>query len=136
MNKRIGITLLIALTFAALALATYYVRHHDALPTATVAQAQRANTSRPACRPDNSSHLHLLSRDSNDIGIAGTSYITDVPAGTNAAVRVATYDGKTMTGATLYPSPYGSYNFEAKKVNTTSTNEISWQVTGFTPCKP
>ncbi len=59
-----------------------------------------------------------------------TSYIYDVPAGTNVDVNIATYnETDSVTGSLVYSNNYGSYNFTATK----QANE--WRYTAFTRCQ-
>lgn len=59
-----------------------------------------------------------------------TSYIYDVPAGTNVEVRIATYNGRDMiTGSLAYSNQYGSYNFTASK------QTDGWRYIKFTRCQ-
>lgn len=58
-----------------------------------------------------------------------TSYIYDVPAGTNVDVNIATYtDASKITGSLAYSEPYGSYNFSIEKQGE------EWRYTHFTGC--
>lgn len=60
-----------------------------------------------------------------------TSYIYDVPAGTNVDVSISSYDeGKgIITGSLAYPEQYGSYNFTLTK------HMDIWSYSKFTGCK-
>lgn len=58
-----------------------------------------------------------------------TSYIYDVPAGTNVDVNIASYSGEdTVTGSLIYSDNYGSYNFTLTK------QSGGWRYTAFTGC--
>lgn len=59
-----------------------------------------------------------------------TSYIYDVPAGTNVDVSIATYNGSdSITGSLAYSDQYGSYNFIATK------QADGWRYTHFANCQ-
>lgn len=59
-----------------------------------------------------------------------TSYIYDVPAGTNVDVNIATYtENNKITGSLIYSKPYGSYNFTLTK------KSDAWSYSKFTGCK-
>lgn len=59
-----------------------------------------------------------------------TSYIYDVPAGTNVDVSIATYNGNNVvTGSLAYSNQYGSYNFTATK------KADEWRYTSFEGCQ-
>ena len=59
-----------------------------------------------------------------------TSYIYDVPAGTNVDVNIASYNGSDIvTGSLAYSDGYGSYNFTATKQSS------EWRYTRFARCQ-
>lgn len=80
--------------------------------------------------------LKLDATDKTGIENAVVGTIIDIPAGTNVAVYVKTYDKTDAAGTAIYESTYGSYNFTAKKTNTDAgSNQDSWVVTKFVACK-
>jgi hypothetical protein len=85
-------------------------------------------TARESCEVENSA-ASLPSADEEAITMAAMSYLTDVPAGTQADTAIAEYNGNSAVGSIAYPAEYGgSYNFSVTK------QDASWSVTRFIRC--
>jgi hypothetical protein len=74
--------------------------------------------------------INIPSDKSDSIELAAISQLTDVPAGTNVDVKIASYKDNKITGSDRYPSKYGSYNFAMEK-----RQNGDWIVTEFKHCK-
>ena len=55
-------------------------------------------------------------------------YLSDVPAGTNVDVKLASYAPNEVTGTDYYPAKYGNYNFTMEK------QSDGWHFTDFKHC--
>jgi len=64
----------------------------------------------------------------NNIEMRAVSYLSDVPAGTNVDVKLATYSPARVTGSDYYPAKYGTYNFTMTK------DSDGWRFTSFRHC--
>lgn len=76
-------------------------------------------------------------KDLNDIQMAAMEADMTVPAGTNADVRVATYDGSAATGSVIYGKNYGAYNYSVSKDTSRPArpNYVNWKLDSVTPCR-
>jgi hypothetical protein len=73
-------------------------------------------------------NLKISASEQTDIFNAVVTSITDIPAGTEVNVYVASYDNATTNGSIVYAGDYGSYNFTATK------QSGAWRVKTFEMC--
>jgi hypothetical protein len=101
-------------------------------PTSISMKQSQAMPSTDKCLANNAAikrEVQALKGLSEDGGL-WTSYIYDVPAGTNVDVNVATHNKKgVVTGSLAYDKPYGSYNF------TITRQSDGWRYTQFSGCR-
>ena len=86
------------------------------------AKAARATV---ACLKVNPRLNNIPAAMRNSIEVATLAYLSDVPAGTDARVKLASYSPTTVTGSDYYPAKYGNYNFVLTQQND------GWHVTDF-----
>jgi hypothetical protein len=136
MKKKIYVGVAVVLVIISAVVLTVMLRDSGELQSSTVAQAKaKAKGTPPKCLADNA-QLKPSADDKDGIEFAAVSQLTDVPAGTNTTVNVATYDGSIATGSEFYPKDYGTYNFTAKKdPSATPPNQMTWKMTSWTACK-
>lgn len=129
MNKRFALVLVALLAIGVVLILTKSNNAGAAKPT-TVAEAKaKAQNPLPACLEENKNVEPLQQDDQNNISLALTSQLIDVPAGTGADIVFSTYDEKTATGTEVYDGDYGSYNFAIKK-----DASATWNITSFEQC--
>ncbi len=87
----------------------------------------KATKATVACLAANSK-LSVPKSVRNDIEMRAVGYLSDVPAGTNVDVKLATYSQATVTGSDYYPAKYGTYNFAMTK------QSDGWRFTDFKHC--
>lgn len=68
--------------------------------------------------------------DRNTVEQVAMSHLSDVPAGTNVEIVIASYSKDYVTGSDYYPDTYGSYNFAMNK-----RANGDWQFTDFQHCR-
>ena len=111
---------------------TLVFNQNDKSSPTTISQAKLTFSNKsPLCRSDNSKQFVLDSLSRQSIELAVIGQIIDVPAGTNADIRLTTYSKTIVTGSEVYTGNFGKYNFTASKVSDAS----DWRVTEFVACK-
>ena len=127
MHKQTSLYVIAGLLIVAVVGVIYFSSRGTAATTPTTYAKAKATPATAKCQ-DEASSLKLPSGARNDIELSAISYLTDVPAGTNVDVKLASYSADKVTGSDRYPEKYGNYNFTLQKQNG------SWAVTGFNRC--
>jgi hypothetical protein len=126
MQKRnIALVAVVILAVAAVGVILYALSRPTLAPTTYV--AAKATPASSKCLEQSATLAVIEGRDAMEQ--AAISYLTDVPAGTNVDVKIASFSEDAVTGSARYPAKYGNYNFTLTKQGG------SWQVTGFEHCK-
>jgi len=128
MNKKTYTIIGIAAVILVIAGSILIVVESKAKPTKILAQCTLK---------DDSPNLKISASDEQNISIAASNYITNVPAGTNVSVDIKSYNGSTTAGSAIYAGTYGSYNFTATKNKSIHepSNQLDWDITSFVPCR-
>jgi hypothetical protein len=87
-------------------------------------KATRASVACLAANPK----INILKSTRSQIEMNALIYLSDVSAGTNVDVKLASYAPNKVTGADYYPAKYGNYNFTMEK------QSDGWHFTDFKHC--
>lgn len=127
-TRTISIISACVITLAAIAGGAYALTRTSNAPTPHFWAKAKATPATVACLAANSK-LTVPKGARTAIEQNALIYLSDVPAGTNVDVQLASYTGTSVTGSDRYPSKYGSYNFAMTKEGD------GWHFTDFKHCR-
>lgn len=139
MMKKLLVTLIIAgIVIVSVTAALFLINQGTSFSGTTLAEIKKTlNEDSPVCLK-NSSTATVTATDQYGLETAVLSSISDVPAGTNVDILVATFSDTEATGSAKYADGYGTYNFVVKNVLDATTNgqtQSVWETTSFVACK-
>lgn len=137
MNKKLLIVGIVVVTLFGLG---KFTATHSNLTASGISQPKRiadvkpkADATLPTCFKDNAG-ITISLGERQKIESALSSYLIDVPAGTNDDILISSFDGDKIAGSSRYRGNYGSYNFGATKDTNTNKYPSGWKITSYSAC--
>lgn len=126
-----NIRIIIILTVVTIAVGALLVTQQNNKPTTPNTYEKAKGIPAKVSCATNDDSIKLSKENEAGIQIAASTYLIDVPAGTNVDINIAHYSESEVSGSSIYPDKYGKYNFTANKKD----NASNWEITSFEACK-